>query len=70
MSGWPHQRGLGTLCTCSMCSHFKAQDLRGLSPEALAAVAEQMLAHIGEQSKHIGEQEQAHRLAGAGHQVA
>ncbi len=36
--------------------HFKAQDLRGLSPEALAAAAEQMLAHIGEQSKHIGEQ--------------
>ena len=36
--------------------HFKAQDLCGLSPEDLAAVAEQMLAHIGEQSKHIGEQ--------------
>ena len=34
--------------------HFKAQDLRGLSPDALAAAAEQMLAHIGEQSKHIG----------------
>ncbi len=36
--------------------HFKAQDLRRLSPESLAAVAEQMLAHIAEQSKHIGEQ--------------
>jgi septal ring factor EnvC (AmiA/AmiB activator) len=36
--------------------HFKAQDLRGLSPEDLAAVAEKMLAHIAEQSKHIGEQ--------------
>ena len=36
--------------------HFKAQDLYGLSPEDLAAVAEQMLAHIAEQSKHIGEQ--------------
>ena len=36
--------------------HFKAQDLRGLSPEDLTAVAEQMLAHIAEQSKHIGEQ--------------
>ena len=35
---------------------FKAQDLRGLSPDALATVAEQMLAHIGEQSKHISEQ--------------
>ena len=35
---------------------LKAQDLRGLSPDALAAAAEQMLAHIGEQSKHIGEQ--------------
>ena len=35
---------------------FKAQDLRGLSPDALVAVAEQMLAHIGLQSKHIGEQ--------------
>jgi transposase len=43
--------------------HFKAQDLRGLSPEALAAAAEQMLQRIAEQSKqlderdkHIGEQ--------------
>ena len=36
--------------------HFKAQDLRGLSPGALATAAEQMLAHISEQSKHIGEQ--------------
>ena len=35
---------------------LKAQDLRGLSPDALAAAAEQMLVHIGEQSKHIGEQ--------------
>jgi transposase len=42
---------------------FKAQDLRGLSPEALAAAAEQMLQRIAEQSKqlderdkHIGEQ--------------
>ena len=35
---------------------LKAQDIRGLSPDALAALAEQMLAHIGEQSKHIGEQ--------------
>ncbi len=37
---------------------FKAQDLRGLSPDALAAVAEQMLAHIGLQSKHIDAQSQ------------
>ena len=36
--------------------HFKAQDLRGLSPDALAAAAEQVLAHISEQSKHISEQ--------------
>ena len=43
--------------------HFKAQDLRGLSPDALAAAAEQMLQRIAEQSrqlderdKHIGEQ--------------
>ena len=42
---------------------FKAQDLRGLSPDALAAAAEQMLQRIAEQSKqlderdkHIGEQ--------------
>ena len=42
--------------------HFKAQDLRGLSPDALAAVAEQMLQRIAEQGKllderdkHIGE---------------
>ena len=39
--------------------HFKAQDLRGLSPDALAAAAEQMLAHIGEQSKRIDSQAQA-----------
>ena len=38
---------------------FKAQDLRGLSSEALAAVAEKMLAHIGEQSKRIDSQAQA-----------
>ena len=38
---------------------FKAQDLRGLSPEALAAVAEKMLAHIAEQSKRIDSQAQA-----------
>ena len=36
--------------------HFTAQDLRGLSPGALATAAEQMLAHISEQSKHISEQ--------------
>ena len=35
---------------------FKAQDLRSLSPGALAAMAEQMLAHIAEQSRHISEQ--------------
>ena len=42
---------------------FKAQDLRGLSPDALAAAAEQMLQRIAEQGKllderdkHIGEQ--------------
>jgi transposase len=39
--------------------HFKAQDLHGLSPEALAALAQQMLAHIGEQSKRIDAQAQA-----------
>lgn len=33
---------------------FKAQDLRGPSPDALAAVAEHMLAPIGEPSKQIG----------------
>ena len=30
-----------------------AQDLRGLSPEAMAKLAEQMLRHIGEQAKAI-----------------
>lgn len=42
---------------------FKAQDLRGLSPEALAAiavaVAEKTLAHIGKQRKRIDSQAQA-----------
>ncbi|HYN63454.1 MAG TPA: hypothetical protein VES36_02535, partial [Candidatus Limnocylindrales bacterium] len=32
---------------------FKAQELRALSPGALAEMAEQMLQHIGEQSKQI-----------------
>ena len=31
----------------------KAEDLTGLSPAELTALAVQMLAHIGEQSKHI-----------------
>ena len=39
-----------------MCN-FKAPDLRGLSPGALAAAAEQMLAHIAEQSKQIDERD-------------
>ena len=30
---------------------FKAQDLHGLSPDALAAAAEKMLAHISEQDR-------------------
>ncbi len=38
---------------------LNAQDLRGLRLDALAAVAEQMLAHTGEQSKHIDSQAQA-----------
>ena len=36
---------------------IKAQDLKALSIADLAALATQMLAHIGEQSKHIGEQD-------------
>ncbi len=38
---------------------FKAQDLRGLSPDDLAAAAEQMLQHIGEQSRQIASQAEA-----------
>jgi transposase len=34
----------------------KAEDLKGLSPAELTALAAQMLTHIGEQSKHITEQ--------------
>ena len=37
---------------------LKAQDLRGLSPDALAAAAEQMLQRIAEQSKRIDSQAQ------------
>ncbi|MEO7200126.1 MAG: IS66 family transposase [Dokdonella sp.] len=37
---------------------FKARDLRALSPEALATVAQQMLQHIGQQSKQIASQGQ------------
>ena len=35
---------------------LKAQDLSVLSPEALAALATRMLAHIGEQAQHIDSQ--------------
>ncbi|MBO1011888.1 MULTISPECIES: transposase, partial [Acidovorax] len=38
---------------------LQAQDLRALSPDALAAVAEQMLQHIAEQSQRIQSQAQA-----------
>ena len=38
---------------------FKAQDLHGLSPAALADVAAQMLAHIGRQSQQIAERDRA-----------
>ena len=31
----------------------KTEDLKGLSPAELTALAAQMLTHIGEQSKHI-----------------
>lgn len=43
---------------CMLDVHaIKAQDLRVLSAAELAALAAQMLAHIGEQSRHIGEQD-------------
>ena len=32
---------------------LKSEDLKGLGPAELTALATQMLAHIGEQSKHI-----------------
>ena len=35
---------------------LKTEDLKGLSPSAMAEVAARMLAHIGEQSRHIGAQ--------------
>ena len=48
--------------------HFKVQDLRGLSPEVLAGVAEQMLQRIAEQSALLAERdrhinEQSKRIA-------
>jgi len=36
---------------------IKAQDLSALHPSEWAAVSAQLLAHIGEQSKHIAAQE-------------
>ena len=36
---------------------LKAQDLYGLSPDALAAAAEQMLLRIAEQSKQLDERD-------------
>ena len=42
---------------CMLNVHaIKAKDIRALNPVDLAELATQMLAHIGEQSKHIGEQ--------------
>jgi transposase len=35
---------------------LKAEDLQGLDPSAMAAVAAKMLAHIGEQAQHIEQQ--------------
>jgi transposase len=35
---------------------LKVQDLVGLSPQEMAQVAQQMLAHIDEQGRHIDEQ--------------
>ena len=43
----------------STAPQFKAQDLSGLSPAALAEVAVQMLAHIGRQSQQIAERDRA-----------
>jgi len=40
---------------------LQAQDLQGLSPEALAGLAEQMRLHIGQQSQQIASQAQAIR---------
>ena len=34
-------------------AQLRVQDLRGLSPDALAAMAEQMLQYIGAQSKQL-----------------
>ena len=45
---------------CMLDVHaIKAQDLGRLSPQEMAALAQQMLAHIGEQSKRIDSQAQA-----------
>ena len=38
---------------------FRAQDLHGLSPAALAEVAAQMLEHVGRQSQQIAERDRA-----------
>ena len=46
-------------------SQFKAQDLHGLSPAALAEVAAQMLQQINAQSKQIASQAQAIRFKDA-----
>lgn len=45
----------------------KGQDLKALSPEVLAALATQMLAHIDEQARHIDQQSQ--RISSLGLQV-
>ena len=53
-----------TLHTAGMpgIDELQAQDLRGLDLAALAEMATQMLAHIGEQSRHIDAQAQAIEL--------
>ena len=51
-------RGIGHTVHMLDVRSFKAQKLRGLSPEDLA-VAEKMSAHFGEQSQRIDAQAQA-----------
>ena len=49
---------------------LKADDLKGLSPAELTALAAQMLAHIAEQTKHIDAQSKRVDSQAQGHQVA
>ena len=59
MSEWPRRSEAGHTARMLDVRTLKAQDIRGLAPEALVAAAEQMLQRISAQSQQLAVQAQA-----------